>query len=158
FADVAARVERRRAARGASHLARAAHLLVAPCLLPLMVLVPKAAQYVVDACAPDLPEANAFVGRPIIVARSPNCLLAGVRFGVPSGANLALPGPMRILGTTLAETEIRRVDPYTIEMRSSKDLTGDPITRLYRDTPMRAGETVVLPDLVATVLEVDDEG
>jgi hypothetical protein len=158
FADVAARVERRTAARGASHFARAAHLFVAPCLLPLAVLVPRVLQRAVDACAPDLPDANAFVGRTLVVARSPNFLVSGFRFGVPSGKSGALPGPLRILGTTLAPTELRRVDAYTLEIRAADGLTGDVITRLYRDTPMHAGETVTLSDMRATVLEVGADG
>jgi hypothetical protein len=158
FADVAERVERRVAARAASHVARAAHLFVAPCLLPLAVLLPALLQHAVDASAPDLPEANAFVGRTIVVARSPNFLVSGFRFGVPRGDSRALPGPLRILGTTLGPTELRRVDPYTLEIRATAGLTGDVTTRLYRDTPMRAGETVTLSDMRATVLEIGEDG
>jgi hypothetical protein len=157
FADVAARIERRGFARAASHFARAAHLYVAPCLLPLAVLAPAALQRLVETCAPDLPEANGFAGRTVVVARAPSFLLAGYRFAVPREEIRAVP-TLRVLGTTLAPTELRRTDAFTLEIRAPAGLTGDPTSRLYRDTPMHVGETVVLPDMRATVLEIDDEG
>jgi hypothetical protein len=158
FADVAARVERRGAARRAASFARVAHLFVAPCLLPFGVLVPAAAQRLAEQSAPGLPSADAYVGRPIVIALAPNYLVAAFRFGVPNGDARALPGPMRMLAATLAPTEIARVDPYTLEFRAPAGLTGDPTNRLYRDTPMLPGETVTLSDMRATVLEVDESG
>jgi hypothetical protein len=157
LADAARGIERRAAARGAAFVGRLAHLVVAPCLLPLLALAPLAIARFVERSGPDLPEPHELAGVTTVVVRAPNFLVAGYRFGVPHGEDRTLPGGLRILTSTAEEAEIRRVDPFTLEVRGPA-LAGDASSRLYRDTPMRAGEVVELHDMRATVLEIDDDG
>jgi hypothetical protein len=72
-----------------------------------------------------------------------------------------LPRHIRILASSaFLPVEVKRLDEYTLEVRPAAGYLATKMDRLCRrdDRPLRAGEEVELPGMVATVLEAGADG
>ncbi|HXK12797.1 MAG TPA: hypothetical protein VMT70_24400 [Vicinamibacteria bacterium] len=151
---------RRRFATVAVTLLVGLHLVLAPMLLPLRVLVFGYVGRMGERLEASIPSDETIRRRTLIVLSS-----SAEMTTFPPWMQrrvLDVPGPrrMRVLATCFAKVQVSRPDATTLRLRPERGFLDNELLRMVRglSRPFRPGDEVVLSDMRARVLEVTSDG
>ncbi len=153
---VVAGAETRLLARVFARTAGGLHVALAPLLLVAVSLSMVVLMHFLDASGAGLPSARELAGKTVALVNTPSALGAAYRFGVPREIPPETPAAVRFMAVGLGECVVTRLDARTLDVQVEQGLLNDPLVQLYRDTPVRDGDRVRLPDMEVEVH--DDAG
>ena len=153
----------RRSLRILAGLFIAFHLVLAPLLLPLRSLQPKAMSVSLDEAFKSLDQVGdqeALAGETLFVVIAPQFTYTS--YAVLGRQSLGLPAPDRVIALAhgVGATTVTRVDDHTLSIASEDGFVTSPLDGLLRDPerPFAPGLDVELSDLSIEVERVTDNG
>jgi len=134
------------------------HVVLAPLLLPLRAASPRALA-LVGAGIDSAPVDANITGQDLVVVRAPDPFAAGLVPIVRGTLGQPQPRRLRLLASTREDLELRRTDARTLVVRGGGGVTWHDVIFVRNDArPLRVGDRIEIPGLVATVTEADDNG
>ena len=141
-------------------LLAAAHLVLAPLLLPLRVLSVGLVSRIGERLEASIPKEEAIRGKTLVILSSAAELTAFPPWMQRQVRGVPRPRHMRVLATCFGNLRVSRPDATTLRVRPDKGFLDNELLRMVRglSRPFRVGDEVVLPGLRVRVFEVTADG
>jgi hypothetical protein len=151
---------RRTMATTAVVLLAASHLVLAPLLLPLRVLLVGLLSGMGDRLEASMPADESIRGKTLVILSSAAELTAFPPWMQRQVQGRPRPRSMRVLATCFAPIHLSRVDETTLRLRPERGFLDNDTLRMVRglSRPFHVGDEVLLSDMRVRVREVTADG